>query len=70
MLHTNIDAPPIPEGTADQKCQQIYRYLYALAETLQNVFDSIGTQDGMDDIKKRIAELEKAAGLARKTISG
>lgn len=68
MIRTNFDAPPVLAGTPDQKCQQLYRYLYALAEQLQNVLDSIET-DSTDDLRKRVAELEKMRGITSRTTS-
>ncbi len=71
MMHGSIERPPRLYGTPDQKCQQMYSYLYSLADQLQNIFDSMSTDNTVsNDIIKRIDTLEKATGISRKTISG
>lgn len=41
MAYHEIERPQAPYGTPEQQIRQIYRYLYALAEQLENVINNM-----------------------------
>lgn len=52
MREFHIDPPPVPKGTPEEQLQQLYRYLFRLAETLNIILSDLETQ-GADDGKGR-----------------
>lgn len=53
MLHNEVIRPPVLTGDEEHKIQQLHRYLQALAEQLQNVFDSIEPASGQAGQQRR-----------------
>lgn len=41
MAYHEIERPQAPSGTPEQQVRQIYRYLYTLAEQLENVINNM-----------------------------
>lgn len=41
MMHNAFQPPPRLTGSVENQLQQLHRYLYGLAEQLQNTFDSM-----------------------------
>lgn len=66
MLHTEVLRPPTLPPDADKADQQLHRYLIALAEQLQNVFDAIDNDDVRDQVAHNTEEIRKMASEMRR----
>ena len=47
MAYHEIERPQAPSGTPEQQIRQLYRYLYSLAEQMENVINNM-TKDGKE----------------------
>ena len=66
MLHTEVLRPPTLPPDADKADQQLHRYLIALAEQLQNVFDAIDNDDVRDQVAHNTEEIRRIASEMRR----
>lgn len=73
MKHEAVLHPPVLSGDAEARVDQLRKYLFMLTEQLQNLFDAIGAETGvqtaLQNLDKRIARLEDTMRVKAKRAS-